>query len=344
MFRLLSLKQLLKNIPIGRGWFSKTALSVGGEAYKYLSSLSAVIGDWKQQLYDNRGDLFLLDATGTGLDFWGQDIQVDRYPGESDSSYRDRLYYRINETKLSVNGIKETILRETGISVDILLPWEYLDIKSYSRDNPRLSARSGSVRRPDNFWTSGTIQVISPQYDSRIAEIVDRLKAAHVRAYIKYNSDSVVEDDFQPEGGVSSLYFKEINIIQEYLDNPSSEDLNSDYSSSFFSSLDQNTHLFDDPYVNTSIWATSQTWKSIKDETWLTAINSGYDSLSDQTRLFKQTGLIAGPEQYWTETGQLWSDYYVWQNNEPAQIVEVPYWYLDQYETLTMDNYIWSPQ
>ncbi len=345
MLRLLSLKQILKNLPTGRGWFSKLALSPGGSAYKFFDSVAKVISDFKLQLNNNRGDLFLLEATGSGLDFWGQDLALPRRDNESDDSYRDRLFYLINETKLSVTGIQASIFRETGITVDVFLPWEYLDIKSYSKQNNfRVSSRSGQARRPDNFWTSGTIQIIAPSYDSRIAPIVERLKAAHIKVYIKYKNDTVIDDDLQPEGGVSLAYFKEIDEFQGFIANDSPEDIYFPQDSDYFSLFSQKSHLFDDPYINTAIWQTSQTWKSIHDSTWLTAIDVGYDSLSDQVKLYKQTGQILSSDEFWTDSGQFWSDYYVWKDNQPAQIIEVPYWYVQQYETLTVDNFTWSPQ
>lgn len=344
--KILAVANMLKQLPTGRGWFSTAELN-SGVTRQLINAFAAAIGDWTDTLRSKKKEFYLQLATEEGLEYWGRDLNVPRDLNEDTETYRQRLIRTINRDKLSKSAIEAAIFEITGLNSEVRLPWRSLDIKSNnygSLDVPNLFAgKSGVVRRPNYFWQAGVVDVQVWGYDPRVETIVRDLTAAHVAYYITYNDIVDVVDESQLPGETSLVYVKHNNGFKEFIVSDLSDELE-------VSSSDNNTsqvvlaysHLFDDGVApNSSVWHTSQTYQSIANLTWTDAIYPGYDNQSSQHKTYQVVGGLLDPYEFWAEAGQNWNDVYVWKNNQPAQLIEVTYWY-DEQPVLDTQDFLWS--
>lgn len=307
----LTLKELVRNLPVGPGWFSESAVK-DGEVGKLLKSLSLPVGELLDQVRDSRDGIYLASATGDDLDQWGRDLLITRSSGELDTPYRDRLINEVIGSKLTIPAMEDYIYSNLGIQTTIYEPWRDLDWReeTFRLTNPNTfynpkAGRSGTTRRSSYYYTAGVIEVITDGWHKDIKPIINTIKAAHIKPYFttRIAGGHGIIDDEDPEVTTNTRVYY-IGFVPPYTQNPTYSGYGQILSGgprtrmtntvvhkklkNDSSGLQQK--LFNAPLVaNLDFRATSQTWESVADLTW----NQLLDSHERQTPASIRTNNIS---------------------------------------------------
>lgn len=124
-------------------------------------------------------EIRLETANGFYLDFWGSVFGISRPVGFSDSEFRAYIVEEVTRLKNNGYAIHNTLLRKTGVDIEVFEPWT----KRFILDGSTLS--SDHHFTDSHYYNYHIIHPISrvPIHPARVIEIVDKCRAAGVEIY-----------------------------------------------------------------------------------------------------------------------------------------------------------------
>jgi hypothetical protein len=111
----------------------------GGEQLNnFMRVIRETIDDVTTQINALYDDRFLIYATGLGLDYWGEVLNLKRATGESDSVYRARLLvaFRDIQNSLTIDAYKDAIEAVTSERPDCLEHYKEIFSWPFTWGNP----------------------------------------------------------------------------------------------------------------------------------------------------------------------------------------------------------------
>lgn len=159
----------------------------------FLGAIKNSIISTEKDLIDNVKQVYISNATGKLLDFYGKWIGLSRDDSEEDDDYRNRLLSLIVTERVTVKGIIAGIkadLKDPSMDVSIYEPWRNIFILNQSLLN-------GPDHLMGTFYRYAVIQVTLSKYVPQevLNRVLKNYKAAGVQVYFVLSSGMTYTGD-----------------------------------------------------------------------------------------------------------------------------------------------------
>jgi hypothetical protein len=201
----LALGELKKHLPVRPQWFSEQALATGVVG-RLVANLADQLASLQDAIAVTREGLVLSQAEGEFLDRWGEDLALERLPGEVDDAYRQRLLDSVGVDHTTETGLRAFVADTTGLETTLLIPWKTQ--AWYGKRTPGTAGKdsvfgwSGQARYASPYDRPFVVDVRTRGYSPLTRPTAERAVAAGVKLFFSTLRDYRVDEITLAAGGL----------------------------------------------------------------------------------------------------------------------------------------------